>query len=350
MKQDDTSRQTIGMDLGDRYAHVCVLDDEGEVVEECRVAQTARGLRGYLGGREPAVIAIEASTHSPWVSRMTTELGHEVLVANPRRTRAIWDRHDKNDRTDAEMLARLARFEPKLLYPIQHRGAEAQLVRSALRAREALVRVRTTLINTVRSLVKGVGSRLPKKTSASFHTLRDQLPGEVGPVLLPLMDELESLTTRIRGYDRTLREAAQELFSEVERLEQVDGVGPITALAFVSTLEEPTRFARSRKVPAYLGLTPRQDQSGGLTKQCRISKRGDELVRRLLVQCAQYILGPFGKDCALRRWGLRLAERGGKAGKRRATVAVARKLAVLLHRLWLTGDDYEPMRGVSVPA
>ena len=123
----------------------------------------------------------------------------------------------------------------------------------------------------------------------------------------------------------------------------------MTALAYLLTLEEPGRFEQSRSVGAYVGLTPRRDQSGQTDKQLRITQCGDGYLRQLLVTSSHYILGPFGPDSDLRRYGLRIAERGGKNAKKRAVVAVARKLAVLLHHLWKTGVDYEPLRTAESP-
>ena len=157
------------------------------------------------------------------------------------------------------------------------------------------------------------------------------------------MEQITSLTERIRQYDRQLEAVSKERYPETELLRQVEGVGPLTGLTFVLTLGDPSRFEESRSVGAYLGLVPARDQSGDSDPQKRISKEGDEMLRRLLVSCAHYILGPFGSDSDLRRHGEKIACRGGKNAKKRAVVAVARKLAVLLHRLWVTAETYEPL-------
>jgi transposase len=162
--------------------------------------------------------------------------------------------------------------------------------------------------------------------------------------LEPLLETVDHLTRTIRRMDREIERLGQERYPETQLLRQVTGVGPITALYYVLTLEDPNRFAKSRSVGAYLGLCPKQRDSGTQQPQLRITKAGDVLLRRLLVNAAQYILGPFGPDTDLRRAGLRMAERGGKAAKKRAVVAVARRRAVLLHRLWVTGEEYESLR------
>jgi transposase len=163
------------------------------------------------------------------------------------------------------------------------------------------------------------------------------------PALGPILEQIGSLTQRIRDYDRRLEAISKDRYPETELLRQVEGIGPLTALAFVLTLEDPHRFEKSRSVGAYLGLVPARDQSGDRDPQRRISKEGDEMLRRLLVGSAHYTLGPFGSDSDLRRHGEKIASRGGKNAKKRAAVAVARKLSVLLHHLWVTGEVYDPL-------
>jgi transposase len=173
---------------------------------------------------------------------------------------------------------------------------------------------------------------------------RELIPEDLAPALLPLLDTLTQLTARIRAYDKKIRELCDKSYPETAQLRQVTGVGPITGLAFVLTLEDPGRFKKSRIVGAFVGLVPRKDQSGDRDPELPITKAGDPMLRQLLVQSAHYVLGPFGPDCDLQRFGKRLESRGGKNAKKRAVVAVARKLAVLLHSLWKTGEEYEPLR------
>jgi transposase len=270
-----------------------------------------------------------------------------VIVANPRKVRAIYDSDSKNDHLDAETLARLGRVDPKLLAPIEHRGAGAQADLARIRSRDALVRSRTLLINHVRGAVKSFGGRLPKSSAGAFPRLAKHIPEELWPALSPLIDTIGRLTAEIRKFDRELEQLAAQKYPETKTLRQVQGVGSLTSLAFVLTIDDPSRFESSREVGAYLGLRPRQDQSGDINRQLGITKAGDTYMRRILVGSAQYILGPFGRDCDLRRWGLELAKRGAKNAKRRAVVAVARKLAVLLHRLLVTGAEYDPLRSAK---
>jgi transposase len=290
-------------------------------------------------------VALETGAHSPWVSRLLTQLGHEVIVAHARNVRLIGESSRKDDRLDARKLARLARLDPGLLSPVQHRSAEAQAQLTVIRARAALVGARTSLVNAARGLAKSYGERLRKcGTQQVNQSLAAGFSAELRTALEPLLAEVESLNQRIAEYDRRIEQIAKEVHPEVALLQQVKGVGTLIALTYVLTVGDPHRFRRSRDVGCYLGLRPGRRNSGSSQPQMHISKEGDPYLRTMLVQGAHYILGPFGEDSDLRRWGLKLAARGGKNGKKRAVVAVARKLAVLLHRLWVSGEVYEPLR------
>ena len=265
-------------------------------------------------------------------------------MANARKLRPTYANKRKTDEVDAENLARLARVDPKLLYPLKHRGEESQAHMAIIRSRQALVDCRTQLVNHVRGAVKSFGARLPKCPARSFHKRApEHIPEALLPALGPIVEQIGSLTERIRQYDRQLETISKERYPETELLRQVEGIGPLTALTFVLTLEDPYRFEKSRSVGAYLGLVPARDQSGDRDPQKRISKEGDEMLRKLLVSSAHYILGPFGSDSDLRRHGQKIASRGGKNAKKRAAVAVARKLCVLVHRLWVSGEVYDPL-------
>jgi transposase len=339
-------KTTAGLDLGDKYSYLCLIDtDSGEVIEEGRLRTTPEAFERRFASEQPLRVAIEAGTHSPWASRVLEGCGHEVLVANARKLRLIYSNKRKTDEVDAENLARLARVDPKLLYPLRHRGEESQAHIALIRSRDALVSSRTQLVNHVRGAVKSFGARLPKCPARSFHKrAQEHIPEALLAALAPVLEQIGSLTEHIRQYDRRLEAIAKEHYPETELLRQVEGVGPLTALTFVLTVEDPYRFERSRSVGAYLGLVPARDRSGERDPQKRISKEGDEMLRRLLVSGAHYILGPFGSDSDLRRHGGKIASRGGKNSKKRAVVAVARKLAVLLHSLWISGEVYEPLR------
>lgn len=335
---------TIGIDLGDKNHEVCVLDSAGDVIERFEVDNTKIELQKAFAKYAGAVVAMETGTHSPWVSRTLEALGCKVLVGNARKLRAIWGSSQKSDVRDAEMLARIARLDPKLLYPIHHRNPKAQVDLEQIKARDLLVGLRTALINHVRGVVKSLGFRLSKYSAPAFHKKAlKELPDELRTTLIPLLEQIGSLTRQIRAYEKQLELLAETVYPETACLRQVQGVGLITTLAFILTLESPDRFDKSRAVGPHLGLTPRKDQSGDSDKRLRISKQGNVYLRCLLVNCSQFILGPFGPDCDLRRYGERLIARGGGSAKRKAVIAVARKLAILLHHLWSTGEVYQPL-------
>ena len=338
-------RLTVGVDLGDQWSHYCILGLEGETLTEGQVRTTPQDVAEFFQALNAARVVVEVGTHSAWIRDVICSFGHEVLVANPRLMEGSKRRKRKNDRIDANKLARLGRVDPQSLHPMQHRSAEVRQDLVLLRARDALVAARTELINATRGLVKSMGRRLPKCSSPSFaQKVEAAVPAEIREALLPLVRMTGALSEGIEGYDKKIEKLASEKYGHTALLRQVKGVGPITSLAYVLTLENPERFVKSRDVGPYLGLVPKQEDSGDSQPQLGISKTGDTMLRRLLVGSAQYILGPFGPDTDLRRYGLRLCERGGKNAKKRAAVAVARKLAVLLHRLWVTGDVYEPQR------
>ena len=328
---------TIGIDLSDKMSSYCVRGADGEIRHEDRVWTGAVQLSQVFGPVARSRIVLEVGTHSPWVSRLLEGMGHEVIVANPRRLQLITKNDRKSDRVDAALLAELGQAMPRLLNPVRHRSAEAQDDLMLIRARARLVETRTKLWNCLRGLAKTAGQRFPRKVSWAEVQQRDR-------ALVPIWEMIVSATEKIRAYDAEIEKLVRTKYPAALRLQQVTGVGPIIALTFVLTIDYPDRFRRSRDVGSYLGLRPRQRDSGESQPQLRITRAGDRYLRAMLVQGAQYILHSRGPDTDLKRWGLRLASRGGRAGKKRAVVAVARKLAVLLHRLWVSGSTYEPLR------
>jgi transposase len=293
-------------------------------------------------------MVMEVGMHSPWTSRFLKEQGHRVLVANPRKVRAIYQNVRKSDRNDAELLARLARSDEKLLSPVEHVSEEMQRDLLQIKLRDNLVRHRVDIISSVRFTLKSLGIALSSKNSESFAThARKSLGKEHSDTLVliePSLCVLDVMTKQVRVLEKSIAKMAAEKYPESEFLTQISGVGLLTSLTFILTIGDPTRFGRKRDVAAFLGLVPKRDQSGDTDKQMSISKAGDSYLRKLLVGCAQFILGPFGPDTALKRKGLKLAERGGPRAKRKAVVAVARNLAVLLLTLWHDEALYEADR------
>ena len=336
---------TIGLDLGDRTSRICELNAEGAIVQEASIATTKESIRQTFTAMPRTRIALEVGTHSPWISRLLSALGHEVVVANARQVQLITESSRKDDRMDARMLARLARVDPGLLRPIRHRGERTQMDLISIRVRAELIRSRTSLINCARGLSKAIGERLPACDADSLCIERmSELPAELQQLLKPLFGPLELLTEKIQELDKQLEQIARKHYPETELLKQVHGIGTLIALTFVLTIEDKDRFEKSRDVGCYVGLQPKRSQSGERDPQLGITKEGDKYLRTLLVQAAHLVLNKRGPDTDLKRWGLQLASRGGANAKKRAIVAVARKLAVLLHRLWVTGEVYEPLR------
>src|SRR6476661_9018207 len=335
---------TVGLDLGDRSSWCCVLDEAGAIVRQQKLGTTPKARKEVFGAVPHSRIALETGMHSPWVSRLLSQLGHEVIVAHARNVGLIGESRKKDDRLDAQTLARLARIDPELLCPVKHRRAKAQADLSLIRARAGLVRARTALVNTARGLAKSYGQWLRGCNVRNLNPEKaEALSPELQVALQPLLAGIEAVSEQIGEYNERIEKLAQESYPEVKLLKQVRGVGTLIALTFLLTLEDQHRFSKSRDVGCYLGLQPGRRNSGQSEPQMHISKEGDPYLRTLLVQGAQHILGPFGPDWDLRRWGLKLAERGGRNGKKRALVATARKLAVLLHHLWVSGEVYEPL-------
>ena len=338
---------TVGLDLGDRSSRYCILNEAGEAASEGELPTTKAGVDSLLAKMAPSRIALEVGTHSPWVSRQLRAMGHEVIMANPRKVRLITQSVKKNDRMDAEQLARLARVDPKLLAPIRHRGAEAQGDLAIIRARAEVVECRTKLINAARGLTKPMGERLKSCDADSVkESLADGHSEATQAIIRPLLKLVESITQQIQVYDQKIQEM-EKRYPETKLLKQVHGVGRLIALSFILTLEDAERFAHSRDVGPYLGLTRKLRESGESQPELGISQAGDGLMRRLLVQAAHCILREGVPDSDLKAWGMTKVQAGaGKKGskkrKTKAAVAVARKLAVLLHRLWVTGEVYDP--------
>jgi transposase len=333
------------MDLGDKTSRYCMLANNGEVLTEGTVATTRKAMTQKFAGMRRCRVAMEVGTHSPWLSRWLSSMGFEVIVANARQVQLISANSRKNDRMDARLLARLARVDPQLLRPIRHRSEQAQADLMTIRVRASLVEARTMLVNTARGFAKTLGERLPACDADALGVEKmEALPAALQQRLRPLLEQVESLTVEIKKLDTSIEQIARTSYPETALLRQVSGVGILIALTFVLTVDDRERFQKSRDVGCYVGLRPKQSESGQSQPQLRISKEGDRYLRQLLVQGAHVILNRRGPDTDLKRWGLQLAERGGKNAKKRAIVAVARKLAVLLHRLWVTAEVYEPLR------
>lgn len=348
MKKETTAKQLgsyLGVDLGDKKHYVCVTDKDGIILQEFSISNTRKALEDLASSYPQTALAMEVGTHSPWISRLLTDAGLKVTVANPRKLRAIYQNDRKCDELDARMLAKLLRVDPSLLSPVKHGSEQAQKDLLVIKMRDTLVRQRVHIITSIRGLLKSVGLRLPTCSTAFFHHKAEYLladHGELSPAFKSGIAALKSITEQIEEYDQQIHEASRKNHSAAVLLQQIPSVGPITSLAFVLIIEDPQRFKDPRDVGAYLGLVPRRDQSGATDRQLPISKSGNSYLRKLLVQSAQYLLGHYGPDCALRTHGLKLAAKGGPGAKKKAIIAVARKLAVMMIVMWQRNSAYNP--------
>lgn len=339
--------ENCGIDLHQKSSQVTVVDDEGVLLERASIPTTRVALERWFGPRPPMRILVEASGCSPWVVRVLRELGHDVGVVDPRRIRLVAESTLKTDRIDADTLAELARLKLRLRTLVWQRGEATQRQRGHLRVRRALVEARAGFIVTVRGLVRSFGGRIASCRSDRFAARCEatELPSGMGEVVAPLVAAIRELDARIAAMDELIN-AVGSGHDAVASLQAIPGVGPVVALAYVLSLEDPTRFRRSREVPGYLGLRPRLRASSDSVRQGRITKQGDPDLRRLLVQAAHAHLRST-QETALKRWAQTLIPR---LGKRKTIVALARKLAVLMHRLWVTGEAYEAFPATTAKA
>lgn len=345
-------RLTAGIDLGSKRSQACWVDEAGEEVAREALTSSCVALQRVFGGLPPMRIAIETGGHANWVARQLRAMGHEVIVADAKRLKLLWDTKSKDDKRDALFLAEIAARCPEFLCAVEPRTLESEQHRAMLRMREAVVRARVKLINCVRGVLESFGEKLPAASSEAFARMAaPRLPQELRAEAYPALQVIEQLTSRIKVYDKQVRKLCEGRYGEAtKRLMSVPGVGPLTALTFVLELDgDPRRLRGSRAAGALVGLRPMRRESGESKPELGITKEGNQMLRRYLVQCAQYMLGHHGVDCALRRWGLKLAGTS-KRGKKRAVVAAARKLAVLLHTLWRKDVDFDPLMGLEQAA
>ena len=348
-----TSNAVIGIDLGDKKHAVCLVGNTGEVEKEFEIPNHKDSLRKLAKTYPGARVAIEVGTHSPWIDRLLRAEGMNVTVANARRVRAIYENERKSDRRDAAMLAKLLRIDPELLHPVHHRSERTQRDLMQIKLRDTLVRQRANIVLSIRGLLKSMGERMPLVSTPAFarrvRTCLEDTP-ELLAAVEPGLKAIDGLNEQIKHYDRAIADAARTDYPEAQHLQQIDGVGPVTSLCFVLSVEDPNRFPKARDVGAWLGLVPKRDQSGETDRELPVSKAGNRYLRSLLVQCAQYLLGHYGPDCDLRRHGLKLAAKGGRSAKKKAIIAVARKLAVLMLAMWQDRSDYVALKNSENPS
>ena len=332
------------MDISQKTIEIFVLKGE-KGVPFGKILNNQKSLNDFFDKvpfpSKTITVALETGTHSAWISHCLEQRGYEVIVAHARDLAFIYKGDKKSDRIDAEKLARVARADKKLLHPVRLMSKTRQEALLAIKARDLLMKERTCIVNAIRGFVRSLGIDDAEYSIETISKMYSVLPKEIRQNLRGLFSVLTAINNNISSYDKRLKKIAEE-YPETKILQQVKGVGPIIALSFALIISDPNRFS-SKECASYLGLVPKRDQSGETDKQLGITKSGNKLLRRLLVQGAQYIMGPFGEDCDLRDFGNRIAQRGGRIAKKKATIAVARKLAITMLALWRNPDvKYDP--------
>lgn len=341
------NHSALGIDLADRSAQFCVMTAEAGVAAEGKIELTPRKLGElWRAHGDVDVVVLEAGSPATWVTELLEGLGARVIVADPRKLKAVTESVRKSDVRDAQMLARLGLADEQLLSPTYVRPPEHRRAMTQLRVRDQVVRQRSSTIAEIRATVKLEGLRLRRCEAELVHEQEAGLPEELAMVLAPLFATLRAQDAAVAAYDAQIAETSKR-FPAAALLDEIDGVGPITALAFVVVVGDPARFRHTRDIGAYLGLVPRRDQSGQSDPSRRITKAGCGFLRRLLVQCAQVLCRPVGKDSALRRRTAAMLERRGKAGKRQVVVAVARRLSVVMLSMLKSQQRWQPLHRVA---
>lgn len=331
----------VGLDVSVAETSVCIIDDAGKLIKEGKVRTDPVAIGRYVVKHAPDAerIGIEAGGSSSWLCRELKSQGLAVVHMEARHAhRALSMRLNKTDRNDARGLAELMRVG---WFKAAHaKSVEAHQRRSLLLARQRLINMRRDLENQARNIMKTTGTMLGSTAGRGFtqrvHAACDGNP-ELTAMCGPLLAVVQSIRDQIRAYDRLLLNMARR-DETAQRLMTVPGVGALTSLAFMSAVDDPSRFRRSNDVGAYLGLTPRRHQSGEMDSSGRISKLGDRLARTYLFEAASVLVGRIERWSSLKAWGVRLTKR---VGSKKARVAVARKIAVILHSIWVDGTEFE---------
>lgn len=341
----------IGIDIGDKVNFICILNESGDILDKFEIDNNKEEMIEYFESIEKASIVIEAGSHSPWISRLLISIGHDVFTCNPRHLAAVSQNLQKSDQTDCEILARLLLTGKHLLKQVHHAKEDAMRDFLLIKSRRALVKSRTILINNSRGVVKSFGERIsPRLTADAFHKhAGETLKEDTLEKIEDLIEVIGKTTEQILKYEKSIKDLIKKKYPVAELLQSINGVGPLTSLAFILTIDDPNRFEKSRNVPVYLGLVPRRDQSGDKDKQLPITKAGSKLMRSLLLNCANYILSEKGEDNQIKRFGLKISGNGkSKARKNKAKVAVARKLCVIMHQIWITNKPFMAILGDKV--
>jgi transposase len=338
----------IGIDIGDKKNFVCILNNKGEILFRKEILNNKEQMEEYFESIEKASIVFEVGSHSPWISRLLVAIGHDVFICNPRRLATVSQNLKKSDEEDCLILAQLLLTGKHLLKQVRHANEDKMRDFLLIKSRRALIKCRTILINTARGIVKSFGERISPNLSAdAFHKYAgDTLKKETLEKIKDLIEVIGKTTEQILKYEKNIDAIIKKKYPTAQLLQSINGVGPLTSLAFVLTIDDPKKFAKSRSVGAFLGLVPRRDQSGNNDKQLPITKAGSKLLRSLLINCANYILSSKGEDNQIKRFGLKIKGDGtSKSRNNKAKVAVARKLSVIMHQLWVSNKPFGSILG-----
>lgn len=328
-----------GIDLASKASAVCIENETGRIVAEFEMPTDEDGFRTRLGDLEPMHCVLEASPLAEWAARVLESLGHSVVVIDARKAKAVIRTKRKTDQLDARNLAKMARTG---WYTAVHRkSASARLMRTLLKARQGLVEVANAQRSRILGLLRAHGIKVTGARGDAFESRVLEAVRAREPELEVILQPLLGLRSQARAEAEVLAQRLKELSQHVpvcRQLMSVPGVGPIVAATYVATIDDPHRFEHSDQVADYVGLVPSVYQSGETEYRGRITKEGDALLRWLLVEAANVLLTRVKRACALQNWGRRLLAKKGLA---KARVAVARKLSVLLHRLWVSGEEFD---------
>ena len=344
---------TIGADVSDRTTKICVMTKaeggERRIVLETTCATTKAGFgEAFAKFDRYWPVVFETGTHCRWMDRLFHEMGFKPIVGNPGKIPSITKSNTKNDRNDARELARLAIADPAMLHPVFLRDEVYQQMLRFHHARNILISQRTQTINQIRGFAKSMGYRIEGSSTEKFHELsKAGWPKELEECAWPLMGVLKTIALKIKAYDKLIARLAErpEFKAMVERVRVVYGIGIVGSTVFIAAIGgRPDRFGHTRDVGAYLGMIPKQDQSGDKDKQLHITHAGADIVRTALVECAGVAMMENAKDTDLKLKGLRIAMHGGRIARKKAKVAVARGLAVtMLALLQRPEREYVPL-------
>lgn len=332
----------IGLDISMKETSVCIIDNEGKIIKETTVKTEPKDIAKYIKSTKLMIntVALESGNLSHWLVRELKKLNVPIICVDARHIAAILSTTiNKTDKNDARGIAQAVRCN--MYREVHAKSTDAVDKNTHLVARRLIVDQRTNLTNAIRGILKAYGIKISANatTNAFFENVQvliSELEEDVQISIKELLNTAEILHNQVKRFNKMIIKLSKD-DKEVKRLQTVPGIGPITAISFKAEIDDPYRFKKSRLVGAYLGMTPKQYSSGETSKQGRISKCGSKELRHLLMEAGFVVLTRSQKWSRLKIWGLRLMK---KSGIKKAALAVGRKLAVIMHRMLVTGEDF----------